>query len=278
MTTVLQNVYDYRTTQRPGLVGMIADMSGSHVATRICETAAGIPFGVAVSQGTADKGVVIGGSAFVGISVRDITQIGHPIDPLNSGWGDVDKYPQYMNMGVMTRGHIWVMAKGIVAPGDPLYYEATGGTFGKDASGMSAQGKVTFTQQPVADNTITFDTVSGAGGDTAVTFKASGAAGAQSNIGLTLQQTLANLATVLNASADANITRMTYWAEGNELHYASEAVGAAGEAYVVTTNVTGATVTAMAGGVTSGTAVTGGYWISKATAGQLAKVSLGIQR
>ena len=56
-----------------GVEGMISDMTPSSVATRICETAAGIPFGKAVSWGTNAKGCVIGGSSFLGLSVRDIT-------------------------------------------------------------------------------------------------------------------------------------------------------------------------------------------------------------
>lgn len=256
-------------------IGMIADMTPGSVETRLCETAAGIPFGVAVSQGTADKGVVIGGSAFIGLSIRDITQAGAPLDPLNvSGWGTPDLYPQYANMGVMKKGHMWVQANAIVLPNAAVFFEATTGKLGGASGGLSSQGKITFTQQPVADKIITFDTVSGAGGDTAFTFKASGATGAQSNIGPTPQDTLVAAAAALNASADANLTRLTYYADGNELHYASEAVGTAGDAYVVTTDVAGATVTAMAGGLATAVEIVGARWLTKATAGQLAKVAL----
>jgi len=57
---------------RAGLVGMIADEVEHSVTTRLCETTAGIGFGLAVSQGTGVKGCILGGSAFIGVTVRDI--------------------------------------------------------------------------------------------------------------------------------------------------------------------------------------------------------------
>ena len=156
-----------------------------------------------------------------------------------------------------------------------MFFEATGGNFSSSASGTAASGKVTFTQNPAVGNTITVN-------GTAVTFVASGATGAQVDIGTTLNNTLVALAAMLNASADVNITPATYLSYptggANELHYSWDAVGVAGNAIVVTTNVTGATVTAMAGGTASATAITGAYWVTSATGGEPAVISLGIQR
>lgn len=286
MSTVVQRTY--RPQIAPGLPGLVADMTPSAVITRLVETAAGIPFGVAVSQGASDKGCIIGGSAFIGISVRDITLIpGVPIDPLADTGPAADTYPMTGNAAILTRGHIWVTAKGGgdigVKSGDPLYFDATTGLLTNSASGASANGAVTFTQQPSDGQTITL-------AGTAVTFKASGATGLQSNIGPTLGDTIANLVAVLEASADVNLETLTFQAyppspggagEGsgaNQLVYAAEAVGTAGNAIAVSTNVPGATVTPMGGGTAAATAVPDGYWFTSAISGELAKVSLGLQR
>lgn len=89
--------------------------------TGICETAAGIGFGLAVSQGTlSDKGVVIGGTLakFRGISVKDIT-LGHRTD--------VDEYHQYDNVGYLSRGTIWVSPADAVAANDPVHFDGSTG-------------------------------------------------------------------------------------------------------------------------------------------------------
>src|SRR6516165_10641042 len=128
MPTVVQQFY--RPTILPGLVGMIADMTGSDVQTRLCETAAGIGFGLACSYGSlSDSGAILGGTNFLGITVRDVTLTRAPIDPLSPNFSEnnpVDTYLQRMNMGVMTRGHIWVRAKGAAAPGSALFFDANG--------------------------------------------------------------------------------------------------------------------------------------------------------
>jgi hypothetical protein len=292
MTTIVQTTY--RPQLAPGAEGLIVDETSSSVNTLQVETAAGIGFGRAVSQGTGDTGCILGGSAFLGITVRDVTLDRLPIDPL-AAVGTllaVDTYAQRQNAAVMSRGHIWVKAGGGgdtgVKAGDALFYDTTSGTFSNSASGSAASGSVTFTSQPVAGNTVTLN-------GTAWTFVASGASGNQVNIGLTLGDTVSRLATALEASADANTEALTYAAyppspggsgQGSGaymLQYAAEAVGTAGNAISVSTNVPGATVQggaggAMQGGTLSATAVTSGYWLTSAIAGQLAVVSLGIQR
>lgn len=287
MSVVVQRTY--RPQIAPALPGLISDETPSAVQTRVVETAAGIGFGLAVSAGTlSDKGAILGGAAFIGISVRDITQVpGVPYDPLADVGPAADIYPQYANISVMTRGHIWVVAHGGGDAGvkahDPLFFDATTGIFTNSASGAAASGAVTFTGQPVAGNTITIN-------GTVWTFVASGATGTQVNIGPTLGDTIDNLATALEASADVNTEALTFQAypqspgglaEGsgaNQLVYAAEAVGTAGNALVVSTNVPGATVTAMSGGTAAATAISDGYWLSSALSGELAKVSLGLQR
>lgn len=110
----------YSENQAAAYAGMIADMSTADVDSRNCETAAGIGFGLAVGQGSADKGVVLGASGaavFVGISVRDITLV-----------NDVgDEYQENDIVGVLTRGDIWVTAGGQVAPGNDVTFASTTG-------------------------------------------------------------------------------------------------------------------------------------------------------
>lgn len=99
--------------------GMRANMNIDRVDTRICETEAGIGFGLAVSQGTGDKGAVIGGTlaGFSGITVRDVT-----LEP-----GDEDVYQEGANMGVLTEGDIWVVAAAAVSAGQVVHFNATTG-------------------------------------------------------------------------------------------------------------------------------------------------------
>lgn len=275
MSTIVQS--NYRPTIEKGQVGMIADETSNEIGTWQVETAAGIGFGLAVSKGTGDKQAVIGGASFVGISVADVTMNGIPLDPLNDGTPiTVDKYGKDYNMGVMSRGHIWVRAQGNVTAGDALYYEQTGGTLANSASGAAASGKVVFSKNPVADETITINGL-------VVTFKASGASGDQVNIGATLNDTLNNLVAYLNAETDVKVQNLITFAAyptggANELHMSADVVGVTANSYVTTTTVEGATVTDMAGGTAAATAITGGFWLTSALAGELAKVSLGLQR
>jgi hypothetical protein len=287
MSTVVQRTY--RPQIPPGLVGMIVDETRASVSTYQIETAAGVGFGVAVSQGVGDTGIVVGGATkFIGLTVRDVTQDRVPLDPLSALVAEqvpVDTYPQTANVGVMHTGHMWVVAHANVAASDPLFYVAADGSLTNIITGTAAIGYVDFTTNPVDGQTITLQ-------GSAITFKASGATGLQSNIGPTLGDTLSALAAMINASADVNLVLLTVRAyppspggsgQGSgayRLMVASKAVGVAGNAYTLATNVPGATVSGgvLAGGAAAAIAVTGGFWLTSAIAGDLAQVSLGIQR
>jgi hypothetical protein len=186
----------------------------------------------------------------------------------------VDLYPQYSNVAFLSRGHIWVEAQASVKGGDPLSYDTTSGKFSTGTSGAAARGYIDFSQLPAADQNIVLN------GKT-ITFKASGATGLQSNIGLTIADTVANLAAMLNASADTTVDDSTYLADGNRLWMSYDTVGTGGNAITITAGTTtGATASGatLEGGTAASTAVSGGYWLTSAIAGQLAKISLGIQR
>jgi hypothetical protein len=113
----------YPDTQAVAYPGMPATMHGWDADSLFVETSAGIGFGLAVSKGTSEKGVVIGGTAFVGVTFRDITLI-------QRVGGTVDLYRQRDLAGICVRGDIWVNVTTAVARGDPVLYNATTGAFG----------------------------------------------------------------------------------------------------------------------------------------------------
>jgi hypothetical protein len=278
--TVVQR--SYAPTIRPAVEGMIADETSSEVGTWLCETVAGIGFGKAVSVGTGRKGAVIGGASnFIGITVRDISLDGTPIIPNATQRVPVDTYGLNQNMGVMTRGRIWVMARAAVTPGIAAFYDATTGGFGK-TGGSQATGYIDFTQNPSDGQAITINT-------TTWTFKATGATGTQTNIQGTLGDTIAKVVNDLNATGDATIAAQTYAAYpdiprfggsgATRLLISADAVGTAANAFPLGTTVTGASTSGaqMAGGSVSAVAMTGARWLTPAIAGQLAIVSLSSQ-
>jgi hypothetical protein len=106
--------------------GLIAG-SDFDVETGIVEDAAGIAAGLAVAQGTlSDKGVIRGGTTttFRGVSVRDVT-LG----------AEVDTTPQYGNIGVLTRGTIWVRTSSAAVANAPVYFTAADGLFTDESGG-----------------------------------------------------------------------------------------------------------------------------------------------
>lgn len=119
--------------------GLVADMVNSNIITRLCETVAGIGFGLAVSQGAADKGAILGGSlnGFVGISVRDITLI-----PMAGQLADT--YYKPWNMGVLNFGQIWCANSGAnLVANDPVYFNPTTGAM-SGAGGAAVPATATF--------------------------------------------------------------------------------------------------------------------------------------
>lgn len=126
MPTV-QATYGERIPQ--AVAGQVANMTTFDADTRIVETPAGIGFGVAVSQGTADKQVLLGGASaavFVGISMRDVTLD----DPTNT-----DEYQEGENAAILTRGDIWVTTGGAVSAGDEVVFDGTTGVLSSAAPG-----------------------------------------------------------------------------------------------------------------------------------------------
>lgn len=108
----------------PGQNGMRASERPYSVRTGISEEAsAGIGFGVAVSQGDSDKGVLLGAPSsrgFVGVTVADPT-----LPNLSSTF--TDKYAPGENVGVASKGDWWVVTADAVSPGDPVKFNTTTG-------------------------------------------------------------------------------------------------------------------------------------------------------
>lgn len=114
-----------------GQAGMPASSSGWDVDTKICQSSS-IGFGLAVSQGTVDRGAVLGAGTtqVLGISCHDVTL------PAVDG---PDVYILGDNMGVAVRGDWWVQIfagdSPDVIPGDAVYCDNTNGELGSSGGG-----------------------------------------------------------------------------------------------------------------------------------------------
>jgi hypothetical protein len=108
----------------PAQNGMLASAINWDADTRIIETAAGIGFGLAVSQGATADGCIIGGANFVGVTRAD------PTLAQAAGLTTPDVYAQYDNAGVLVKGDIWVNCYANVAVGAAVTFEAATGKFG----------------------------------------------------------------------------------------------------------------------------------------------------
>ena len=108
-----------------GYAGGLANEEPRVLISRTVEDAAGIAFGLAVMQGTADKGCVVSdGTSFLGVTVRD-----QSVDPAApSIFAELD------NARIMTKGVIWIANSGGVIAGD--FVEAlSAGALGTSTTG-----------------------------------------------------------------------------------------------------------------------------------------------
>jgi hypothetical protein len=112
---------------RQGIPGMINSMVDYNAVTRSAATVNGIPPARAVSQGTADIECVLGGAnvnTFLGITIVDPTIV----KPTTDVTTPVGSYPQYNNVGILTKGEMFATAAVATASGDPLHFDAADGT------------------------------------------------------------------------------------------------------------------------------------------------------
>lgn len=100
-----------------GYAGGIVNEEPRVLISRTVEDSGGIDFGLAVMQGTNDKGCVVGdASDFLGVTVR--TQ------SIEDGTSDTFEYMDEAR--IMTKGVIWVANSGGVSAGDPVVLLADG--------------------------------------------------------------------------------------------------------------------------------------------------------
>lgn len=119
----------YSLKQSVALAGMIYALAPKDVVSRSVETAAGVGFGVAVSRGTdKENQVVIGGSDFLGFTVRDLSKEG----VANSG--DI-KWNQNETAAIMRNGYIWINCPTGCNPGDAVKYNTTTGVIDAGTAG-----------------------------------------------------------------------------------------------------------------------------------------------
>lgn len=103
---------------------------------------------------------------------------------------------------------------------------------------VKAQGKISFTANPSNGHTITLN-------GTTWTFVTSSPSGPQTEIGVSLAATLAALVTNLNASADAEVAKVTYSENDVDLLLSFDTAGLSGNAYTLAAShatVSGATL------------------------------------
>ena len=131
------------------------------------------------------------------------------------------------------------------ATGIPVYLEWSTANGRITLTPVKAAGFVTFTKNPVADDTLTI-------GETVVTFVASGAAGLQVALGADLDATMVNLAAMLSASSDPDLAAQTYSATDSRLDLLAKDTGPLGNLMALAVTSEGASVSAptLAGGGT----------------------------
>ncbi len=117
MNTTVQSTYD--RYMPVGVAGTFAEMSANNnVDTKQAEGT--IAFGIVVSKGEADDGVVAAGALYVGVSMRDITIV----------HDTADRYEEGDNVAVATRGDMWVVAEDAVVAQTAVTYNTTTGALG----------------------------------------------------------------------------------------------------------------------------------------------------
>jgi hypothetical protein len=118
MAITIQN--SYLTDYVKGFPGMLADGNTQARPSGTVETVAGIPFGAACFQGTADRGVTsTPGTKFKGIAIANAGVI----NPVGAA---VDTYAQYQNISMLDMGDIYVTAGSAMTPGAALFVTPAG--------------------------------------------------------------------------------------------------------------------------------------------------------
>jgi len=101
-----------------GYAGGLVNEEPKVLISRTVEDSGGIDFGLAVMQGTNDKGCVVCDARddFLGVTVRD-----QSVDPASP-----DTFEYMSEARIITKGVVWIANSGGVAAGDPVVYLADG--------------------------------------------------------------------------------------------------------------------------------------------------------
>lgn len=263
-----------------GYAGQLVDQNPYTAESLTNDQSVAIQFGNAVARSGADntcKAPAVDADQIIGIALR------HAIMPtLGPGDGGTNlvQYTQNASVPILRNGFVYAAPVENVNRGDKVIsITAQNGALGSSADdpggadvaiapAIAATGSIILTAVPTAGDTVTID-------GTVVTFEASGATGNQVNLGATAAATATALAAFLNASADANIVKMTYVDSGTgSIEVVSVLTGTAGNAYTLATSdsgkitVSGATLAGGAAAVGSGRVIVpGARWESTTAAG-----------
>jgi hypothetical protein len=102
------------------VAGLLYAQAPHDVISRSIETAAGAAFGLAVSRGTdADSQAVIGGTAFLGVTLRTLDLEG----AANTG---AISYAVTETAAIISNGYVWVVCPTGCVPGDAVNYVDSG--------------------------------------------------------------------------------------------------------------------------------------------------------
>lgn len=119
---------NYQENIAAAVPGQIANMVPATLISRTVETAAGIGFGVAAEQGSADYGCIkFDGGVVLGITVRE-----RSLDANNP-----DKFAQNDTARIMTKGTIWVTCVTGCSAGDGVFVRPSNGDL-QDSTANSA--------------------------------------------------------------------------------------------------------------------------------------------
>lgn len=130
MSTTVQT--NYPDQIRPAVAGQIANAVPGTLISRTVEGSDGLAFGAAAAQGDLDKGAKAfgtGDTAILGIAVRE-----RSLDA-----NTPNKFGEYDNARIMTKGVVWVTASVDVDAGDPVYVIPATGAFAKTSASSAVQ-------------------------------------------------------------------------------------------------------------------------------------------
>lgn len=134
----------YPEKQDAGRAGGLVNMELANLISRTVQTAAGLGFGLCVERGTGDNDCILfDGGTPLGISIRD-----RALDA-----NEPNKFKQYAEARIITKGPVYAETPVAVDQGDPVYVVDADGTFHNTA----AAGRTLF------PNAVWDTTTSGAG-------------------------------------------------------------------------------------------------------------------